>query len=56
MQAHCMLPCLPLPRRTAMPDCYRSFVCVENAQFSSPVTLKPGEFWRSQCEWGVKDL
>ena len=39
-----------------MPDCYRSFVCVENAQFSSPVTLAPGEFWRSQCEWGVKDL
>ncbi|KAI7846343.1 hypothetical protein COHA_000180 [Chlorella ohadii] len=37
-------------------DCYRSFVCVENAQFSTPVTLKPGEFWRSQCEWAVKDL
>lgn len=39
-----------------MPDCYRSFVCVENAQFSSPVALGPGEFWRSQCEWAVKDL
>ena len=41
---------------TAMPDCYRNFVCVENAQFSSAVKLGPGEFWRSQAEWGVKDL
>jgi glucose-6-phosphate 1-epimerase len=40
----------------AMPDCYRSFVCVENAQFSSPVRLAPGEFWRSQAEWAVIDL
>lgn len=41
---------------TAMPDCYRSFCCVENAQFSSPVKLKPGEFWRAQAEWAVRDL
>ena len=41
---------------TSMPDCYRNFVCVENAQFSSAVKLGPGEFWRSQAEWGVKDL
>eukprot|EP00887_Chlorella_sp_A99_P002215 scaffold21.g2215.t1 len=40
----------------AMPDFYRSFVCVENAQFSEPVSLAPGEFWRSQCEWTVIDL
>ncbi|PSC73327.1 glucose-6-phosphate 1-epimerase [Micractinium conductrix] len=41
---------------TAMPDFYKHFVCVENAQFSSPVALAPGEFWRSQCEWAVRDL
>jgi D-hexose-6-phosphate mutarotase len=41
---------------TAMPDCYRQFVCVESAQFSTPVSLKPGEFWRSQAEWSVIDL
>ena len=41
---------------TSMPDCYRSFVCVEHAQFSDAVKLGPGEFWRSQAEWGVKDL
>ena len=41
---------------TSMPDCYRSFVCVEHAQFSDPVKLAPGEFWRSQAEWAVKDL
>ncbi|KAI3432413.1 hypothetical protein D9Q98_003967 [Chlorella vulgaris] len=41
---------------TAMPDCYRQFVCVESAQFSTPVSLKPGEFWRSQAEWSVMDL
>ncbi|EFN52258.1 hypothetical protein CHLNCDRAFT_36917 [Chlorella variabilis] len=38
---------------TAMPEFYRS---LESAQFSSPVRLKPGEHWRSQAEWAVKDL
>lgn len=41
---------------TAMPNCYKEFICVENAQFSNPIVLKPGEFWRSQMEMCVKDL
>ena len=41
---------------TAMEACYKSFCCVENAQVSKPVSLAPGEFYRCQAEWGVKDL
>ena len=41
---------------TSMEACYKEFVCVENAQFSTPVVLKPGEFWRAQMEIAVKDL
>lgn len=41
---------------TAMPNCYNEFVCVENAQFSSPIVLKPGEFWRAQMEMSVVDI
>jgi glucose-6-phosphate 1-epimerase len=41
---------------TSMPDCYKSFVCVENAQFSSAPVVKPGESWRGQTEFSVKDL
>ena len=40
---------------TSMPNCYKEFVCVENAQYEM-VKLGPGEFWRSQAEWTVKDL
>lgn len=39
-----------------MPDCYRNFVCVENAQFGAPVSVKPGQFWRAQMEMTVLDL
>jgi D-hexose-6-phosphate mutarotase len=39
-----------------MESCYKEFVCVENAQFSAPVVLQPGEFWRAQMEMTVKDL
>ncbi len=41
---------------TAMPDCYKEFVCVENAQFSEPIVLKPGESWRSETEMKIVDL
>lgn len=41
---------------TSMPNCYKEFVCVENAQTSSPVELGPGEFWRAQMEMVIKDL
>ncbi len=41
---------------TAMPDCYRSFVCVENAQFGSAVKLQPGKDWRAQTDMAVVDL
>ena len=40
----------------AMPDFFRSFVCVESAQFGSPVVLQPGEHWRAQMEMVVVDL
>ncbi|PSC73084.1 glucose-6-phosphate 1-epimerase [Micractinium conductrix] len=30
---------------TAMEACYKEFVCVENAQATSPVTLAPGATW-----------
>ncbi|KAL4441812.1 hypothetical protein ABPG77_003728 [Micractinium sp. CCAP 211/92] len=30
---------------TAMEACYKEFVCVENAQATSPVTLAPGASW-----------
>jgi glucose-6-phosphate 1-epimerase len=41
---------------TAMPDCYEHFVCVENVQFSSPVTVPPGESWVATSDFSVKDL
>jgi glucose-6-phosphate 1-epimerase len=41
---------------TAMPDCYKEFVCVENAQFSEPIVLKPGESWRAETEMKIVDL
>lgn len=41
---------------TAMPDCYKEFVCVENAQFSSAPTVQPGDSWRAQMEMNVNDL
>lgn len=40
----------------AMPDCYRKFACVENAQFVSPVRLNPAEDWRAEQELTVIDL
>lgn len=41
---------------TALPDSYRSFVCVESAHFGSPVKLQPKDFWRAQMEMAVVDL
>lgn len=41
---------------TAMPDCYKEFVCVENSQFSKPISLNPGESWRSQTSMKIVDL
>ncbi|WPT18154.1 hypothetical protein PSENEW3_00006155 [Picochlorum sp. SENEW3] len=41
---------------TAMPDCYKEFVCVENAQFSEPIVLKPGESWRAETEMKIVNL
>jgi glucose-6-phosphate 1-epimerase len=40
----------------AMPDCYKSFCCVENAKFGSPATLQPGQSWRAQQEFAVIDV
>ncbi len=39
---------------TAM-DCYKHFVCVENASFK-PITVAPGDSWRAQTEMDVVDL
>lgn len=39
---------------TAMPDSYRSFLCVENACVGSPVTLQPGGSWRAQTEMAAE--
>lgn len=41
---------------TAMEACYKEFACVENAQFSEPVVLKPGESWRAQTEMNIVNL
>lgn len=41
---------------TSMPDCYKEFVCVENAQFSEPIVLKPGQSWRAETDMKVVDL
>jgi glucose-6-phosphate 1-epimerase len=41
---------------TSMEACYKEFCCVENAQFSTPIVLKAGEFWRAQAEFAVVDL
>lgn len=41
---------------TAMEDCYKEFCCVENASFSNPVIVRPGESWRAQTEMSIKDL
>lgn len=43
------------PHKT-MEACYREFVCVENAKFTRPVTLAPGEDWRSTTVMDVIDL
>ena len=40
----------------AMPACYRSFVCVENARAVAPVALKPSESWVAHTEMTVVDL
>jgi hypothetical protein len=37
-------------------ECYREFVCVENAQFAKPVTLAPGKDWRATTVMDVVDL
>lgn len=40
----------------AMKDSYEHFVCVENGQISSPVTLQPGSSWRATQELTVVNL
>eukprot|EP00192_Tetraselmis_astigmatica_P010625 CAMPEP_0117675732 /NCGR_PEP_ID=MMETSP0804-20121206/15772_1 /TAXON_ID=1074897 /ORGANISM="Tetraselmis astigmatica, Strain CCMP880" /LENGTH=353 /DNA_ID=CAMNT_0005484775 /DNA_START=124 /DNA_END=1185 /DNA_ORIENTATION=- len=40
----------------AMPDCYDSFCCVENALVSSPATVPAGESWASSTVMKVIDL
>ena len=39
-----------------MKECYKEFVCVENAQFGEAVTVKPGENWRATTVMDVIDL
>ena len=39
-----------------MESCYDNFVCVENAQFSKPITVKPGEDWVATVNMSVFDL
>lgn len=39
-----------------MKACYESFVCVENAKFSSPVVLQPGASWSATSNFAVVDL
>lgn len=39
-----------------MEDCYKEFVCVENAQSGKAVTVKPGENWRATTSMDVIDL
>ena len=41
---------------TAAGDCYKEFVCVENAKITKPVHLKPDESWRGEQEISVVDL
>ena len=36
-------------------DCYKQFVCVENATFK-PITVAPGDSWRAQTEMDIVDL
>ena len=36
-------------------DCYKHFVCVENASFK-PITVEPGNSWRAQTEMDIVDL
>ena len=39
-----------------MESCYKQFVCVENAQFSKPVTLEPGSDWLASVNMSVIDV
>lgn len=39
-----------------MESCYKQFVCVENAQFSEPVTLEPGADWLASVNMNVIDV
>lgn len=39
-----------------MESCYKEFVCVENAQFSRPVTLQPGSDWLATVNMSVIDI
>lgn len=41
---------------TAMEACYERFACVENAQFSTPVTVAPGGSWKACADFAVVDL
>ena len=36
-------------------DCYKHFVCVENASFK-PIAVEPGSSWRAQTEMDIVDL
>lgn len=40
---------------TAMPDCYESFCCLENANIEATV-LQPGQSWRASTTMSVVDV
>ena len=39
-----------------MKECYKEFVCVENAKAGGKVTVAPGEDWRATTVMDVIDL
>jgi D-hexose-6-phosphate mutarotase len=39
-----------------MAECYKEFVCVENARFSTPVKLAAGKDWNATTVMDVVDL
>lgn len=48
--------CVVWNPHTTMEACYKEFVCVENAKFSTPVTVPAGESWRATTSMEVIDL
>lgn len=41
---------------TTMESCYKSFCCVEKAQFSQPAKVEPGKDWRATMNLSVVNL